>query len=185
MGIHRNHLAGLERLGFYCRPALLMLGAISSAVPEYADGRAFFGRWVGDAYQDLDLDGGDLPLDLNRDLGLSQTHRTVVNLGTIEHVWNVHNAWANALRAVEVGGLFLTHSPVAGYVNHGLHVTSAPAIRAFVSKNGFEIVDQWTTEREVGQILWLVAEKRRHIESVADFEPAWQVYEGGQKKEVA
>lgn len=184
MTIHPQHVRDLERLGKYISPPMLMLGRTDINVPAYATAHDFFRRWVGDEYDDLDLDDGDYGLDLNEDIGLSETHRTVFNLGTLEHVWNAHNAWANALRAVKVGGHFLTHSPVVGYRNHGLHLTSAPAIRAFVSKNGFDIVEEWTTRREVGELLWLVAAKRCHIEALGDYEPAWQVYEQGQKKEV-
>jgi len=83
---------------------------------------------------------------------------------------------------VEVGGHFLSHSPIKGYENHGLHITTAPAIKAFVTKNGFKILDDWTTKRPVGSILWLAAVKERHIYD--GFEPVWQVYESGQKKAV-
>ena len=185
MTIQAQHIPDLDRFKPYYAAPLLMLGATGSACPGYATAQDYFGQYVGGGYQTLDLDGGDLALDLNRDLpGLSQAHRTVFNLGTLEHVWNAHNAWANALRAVKVGGHFLTHSPVSGYKDHGLHLTSAPAIRAFVSKNGFTILDDWHTKRPIGDVLWLAAVKERHIEDLADFEPAWQVYEAGQKKAV-
>ena len=164
---------------------MLMLGKTGMNVPGLTTAASYFSQWIGTEYSDLDLDGGDLGLDLNEDLAdLSQSYGTVFNLGTIEHVWNVHHAWANALRAVRVGGHFLNHSPVSGYHEHGLHLTFAPAIRAFVSKNGFTILDQWTTKRGVGAALWFVAVKKKHIKKLSDFEPAWQVYEEGQKKAV-
>ena len=163
---------------------MLMLGATASALPGYQTAREYFAQWIGSEYEDLDLDGGDLALDLNRDCGMSQSHRTVFNLGTIEHVRTAHAAWCNALRAVEVGGHLLSHGPVGGFENHGLHITSAPAIEAFISKNGFTIVDQWTTKRAPGSLLWLAARKDRHIENFDDYEPALQVYEAGQKKRV-
>lgn len=185
MTIQAQHIPDLERFAPYYKPSLLMLGATGSNLPSYPTARDYFAQWVGDGYQDLDLDGGYLRLDLNKDLRrLSQAYTTIFNLGTLEHVWNAHNAWANALRAVKIGGHFLTHSPVAGYKDHGLHLTSAPAIRAFVSKNGFTILDDWHTKRAVGDVLWLAARKDRHIENLADFEPAWQVYEAGEKKQV-
>ncbi len=184
MTIHGQHLHNLGRLSKYYEPAMLMLGNTGSAVPGFPTAQEYFAKWVGGAYETLDLDGGDRRLDLNGDIGLSQSHRTVFNLGTIEHVWNTHNAWANALRTVEVGGHFLSHSPVTGYRDHGLHITSAPAIQAFIRKNGFEVVEAWFTSEKMGHILWLAAVKKRHIEALADFEPAWQVYEAGQKKRV-
>lgn len=182
MTIHSQDIPNLGRLSKYFLARMLMLGDTASAVPEFPTAQDYFGRWVGGAYETLDLDGGDLQLDLNGDVGLSQSHQTVFNLGTLEHVWNAHNAWANALRAVAVGAHFLSHSPISGYVDHGLHITSRPAILAFIAKNGFDVVEEWITRRKIGDILWLAAVKRRHIESLADFEPAWQVYEAGQKK---
>ncbi len=187
MTIQACHIPDLDRFKPYYAAPLLMLGATGCNCPGYATARDYFGQYVGDDYEDLDLDGGDLRYDLNKDLGiyeLSGVFGTVFNLGTLEHVWNCHNAWGNALRAVKVGGHFLTHSPVSGYKDHGLHLTSAPAIRAFVSKNGFTILDDWHTKRPIGEVLWLAAVKDRHIENLADFEPAWQVYEAGQKKAV-
>jgi len=182
--IHPHHIPDLERLSQYMQPPMLMLGAHGSAIPGFKTAGEYFAQWVGGKYFEVDLDGGHWRRDLNEDLRFPTCYGTVFNLGTIEHVWNVHNAWVNALRAVEVGGHFLNHSPVAGYRNHGLHITSEPAIRAFVSKNGFNILDAWITYRAVGDTLWLAAVKERHIEDLADFEPAWQVYEEGQKKAV-
>ena len=184
MSIHPEHVKHLERFAPYYQAPMLMLGATGSVLPDYPTARAYFERWVGDGYQDLDLDGGDLQLDLNRDIGLLKTHKTVFNLGTLEHVWNAHNAWANAMRAVKVGGHFLSHSPISGYRDHGLHITGALAIRAFVSKNGFTILDQWTDRRPIGDILWLAAKKDRHIKELDGFEPTWQVYDAGKKKDV-
>lgn len=182
--IHSETLPHLERLSRYFAPPMLMLGATGSTISEYPQARDFFARWVGDQYADLDLDDADLRLDLNDDIGRGEEFATVFNLGTIEHVWNVHNAWSNALRMVRVGGYFVSASPILGYLNHGLHLTFAPTIRAFVAKNGFEVVEEFTTRRKVGDNLWLAARKMRHITELADFEPAWQVYEQGAKKAV-
>jgi len=185
MAIHPQHLEHLGQFSKYYQAPMLMLGTTGMYVPGLTTAAAFFGQWIGTEYTELDLDGGDLRLDLNDDLSvLSQRYGTVFNFGTIEHVWNAHNAWANVLRAVRVGGYFLNHSPISGYHEHGLHLTFAPGIRAFVSKNGFDILDEWTTKRNVGAALWFVAVKKEHIKKLSDFEPAWQVYEDGQKKDV-
>ncbi len=185
MSINPQHLEHLGRFGKYYQAPMLMLGATGMNVPGLTTAATYFAQWVGEEYQDLDLDGGDLKLDLNEDLlDLSQCYKTVFNFGTLEHVWNVHYAWANALRAVKVGGHFLNHSPVKGYHQHGLHLTFAPAIRAFVSKNGFAILDEWTAKIEVGTALWFVAVKETHIKKLSDFEPAWQIYQAGKKKQV-
>jgi|GEM_PF-2273040 len=184
--IQPHVVANLERWSEFYGASMLMLGATGSNVPEYPTARDFFGRWVG-SYADLDLDpAAKIQEDLNRDLAsLSQGYDSVFNLGTIEHVWNQHNAWANALRAVAVGGHFLSHGPVNGWINHGLFMANPGAVRAFVAKNGFEVVDEFNTKwRQQGEVLWLAARKVRHIEDLSDYEPAWQIYEQGNKKAV-
>lgn len=184
MTIHPHQIEHLERLAPGYRSPMLMLGRQGSTIEGFPTAREYFRQWV-DVYQDLDLDGGDLHLDLNRDSGLDQDYETVFNLGTIEHCWDAHNAWANALRAVTVGGTFISVCPINGWVGHGIHLTHPDAIVAFIAKNGFTIIDCWTTRwKQQGEVMWLRAEKERHIEWLADFEPAWQVYEEGKKKGV-
>ncbi len=175
-------LKRMGRLGAF-RPPMLMLGAQESRVPAYPTARSWFTHWVGEEYDDLDLEDGSLKLDLNADLRrLELGYASVFNLGTIEHVWDAHRAWANALRAVQVGGAFATHSPVGGWVDtggcldHGVHMTERGSIEKFLTRNGFEVVDSWVTSfRQRGRLLWLVAEKRRHIGELASFRPVYQV----------
>lgn len=176
------HLDRIAALGAFVDP-MLMLGAQGSSTGQGA--RETFGRWVGD-YRELDLDGGDLRLDLNADLvEIEGAFGSVFNLGTIEHVWNAHAAWGNALRAVRTGGFLISHGPANGWVGHGIHLTHPEAIAAFVAKNGFTVLDRWTSRwREQGEVVWLVARKERHIGALASFEPAWQVYVAGQKKAI-
>ena len=86
-------------------------------------------------YKTIDPDGGDYN-DLTSDLtSLHQTFETVFNLGTIEHIWDAHAAWSNALKLVKVGGYFVGVSPVHGYWRHGIHVTDPVAITTFIKKN--------------------------------------------------
>ena len=106
-------MPSLERWAKFYKGPMLMLGACGSNVPEYPMGRDYFAQWVGGEYADMDMDPqADIHFDLNvDDSSLSEGFETVFNLGTLEHVWNVHNAWGNALRMVRVGGYFLSHSP--------------------------------------------------------------------------
>jgi hypothetical protein len=106
----------------------------------------------------------------------------VFNLGTIEHCWDMHRAWSNALRAVAVGGSFLTHSPVGGWLgadgalNHGVHMTAPDAICRFLDQNGFVVLDKWLTRwRNRGALFWLRAEKLQHIAWLENFAAVYQV----------
>ena len=183
--IRGEFLPELERLagpGGRCfRGSVLMLGAQESVVSGYPTSRSLFARWTKD-YVELDLADGDLKLDLNLDLKkISANYMTVCNIGTLEHCWNIHNAYCNALRAVEEGGWFMTHSPVGGWatnglLDHGVHMTEHGSIKTFVARNGFVIEDSWTTRwKERGTILWLRAQKVRHVAELADFALPYQV----------
>ena len=170
---------------------MLMLGRQSGRIQGYDGAADLFRRRYGiGKYVELDLfsERASLRLDLNDDLvGLSACYGTVVNIGTLEHVWDVHRAWANSLRAVRVGGHFVTFSPVVGFDGHGIHVTGAEWIRAFVSPNGFSIVDEWKENKPNGRFkipkertaLWLAAQKIRHVGSLDAFVKPQQIYKKG------
>ena len=173
----------LLRLAPGYQPRMLMLGALESTIPGYPRGRDWFRQHVGDEYDELDLADGDLKLDLNCDLvELAGRYESVFDLGTCEHVWDIHRARCNVLRAVKVGGWFLSHTPIAGwcdehgYLNHGMHMTLRPALLNFIESNGFVIVDAWDTKwQNRGRIMWLRAMKMDHIERIEDFQPPLQV----------
>lgn len=168
---HLPHFERLRALGAYRSP-MLMLGNQECRVGSSA--KEFFGV---DSYTTLDPDGGDLPLDLSGD-GLADhfgRYACVFNLGTIEHVWDVHAAYCNAARLVKVGDIFIGHSPVGGWERHGVHVTDERFIRRFFIGNGFRIDAYWlalqhgrsisdVTRGGGCQTLWMVATKLTEVE---------------------
>lgn len=184
--IRSEQLADVKRLSPGFQDPMLMLGAQELLIAGYErhEGARWFVETFGITdYTTLDLCDGDLKLDLNSNLGnLDGKYGSVVNYGTVEHVWNVHAAWCNTLRAVAPGGWLLSHTPVAGwctaegYLDHGLHLTLRSAILEFIELNGFRIVDVWDTKwRDRGRIMWFRAQKVRHIRSFEDFTPPLQV----------
>ena len=194
MVIGVEHLQDLQRWAPAYHNPMLMLGAQKLVFQGYDRGEC--AKWFADTfgindYTTLDLDGGALRLDLNDDLHeLSEKYATVVNYGTVEHCWNIHVAFCNVLRAVKVGGDFLSHGPAGGWVDvngrmdHGVHVTLPNALMAFVEKNGFEVQDQWFTQfRARGQIFWLRARKVAHIDRLVDFKLPLQAYVAGKRPE--
>lgn len=99
---------------------------------------------------------------------------TVFNLGTIEHIFDAARAWKNAALLVREGGVFVTHSPVAGWEGHGIHITNHRYIESFFLRNGFETIDSWFSYKEGPEcheptrdcgrsvIFWMVAKKLKH-----------------------
>lgn len=171
-----EHAEHHRRLFPFMRPRMLMLGNQQNVC----------GLKFPCEYEKLDPDGGDHKIDLNnplsaegsattpaKDFKLYDAFETVYNLGTLEHVWDVHQAYENAARMVKLGGFFIGHSPIAGYEGHGIHVTDWRRITDFFHLNGFTVADQFFTHqdgsaapapsRNCGRsvILWFAAKKTR------------------------
>ncbi len=184
-----EHVPHLQRLAQYFKPAMLMLGRQSNTA-----------RWEFPCkYTTLDLDGGDLKIDLNEFTDAQgfdplEDHRgryqTVFNLGTLEHVWDVHSAYVNAASMVAKGGRFICQAPVAGFEGHGIHITDPKRIIDFFQLNGFIIDDAWLTTqagspipaitRNAGKsvLLWFSAQR---VECVDRWQKPSQVYTQGKK----
>ena len=147
-----------------------------------------------DNYKTIDPDGGDYR-DITENLPeLYNKFETVFNLGTLEHIWDVHTAWSNALKFVKEGGYFIGISPINGYYRHGIHVTDPISILSFIKKNGFEILDNFISLPN-GQVLdnsvllprkkklenrnlllWYVAKKISHLDQLL---PPTQIWSNG------
>lgn len=140
--------------------SMLMLGNQfwSSDVPPHAE---IYGTTE---YTTLDLDNGDIQRDLDTDLSdLSESYDVVNNIGTLEHVWNVHQAFGNAAMMVKTGGYYLGTHPTVNFPGHGIHITDRRAIRKFFEHNGFEIKDDWMQDRGAGDwVYWIIAHKLEH-----------------------
>lgn len=128
-------------------------------------------------YKTLDPDEGDYLNDIQSDLSfMEQQWDTVFNLGTLEHVWDVHTAYCNAAKLVKVGGYFIGHAPVENYPNHGVHITTAEAIRTFFKINGFEPVSQFSymvPGPQGGRILWHIEQKVQHVTKFKRPQQVW------------
>jgi hypothetical protein len=153
-----------------CRPytdggSMLMLGnqlwGENVASTKIEPWREVFGVT---SYQTLDMDGGDLQRDLDYPHeDLDQGWHTVMNIGTLEHCWDAHQAYSTAARMVRVGGYFIGHAPVRGFYQHGIHCTEARAISAFFIKNGFELCEEWQQDRGGENLIqWLIVRKQQH-----------------------
>ena len=174
MSLITGHMDSYDRISKFSSGKLLMLGSQENLTGK--DPREIFHC---SEYKTLDPDGGDFSLDLTGDLSImNQTWDCVINIGTIEHIWDAHKAYSNCAKLVKVGGYFVGHAPVTGYPNHGIHVTSAGAILSFFRKNGFEIIDIWETkwDHDRNTILWHIAKKVDHVEN---FSVPTQIWENG------
>lgn len=182
--ILREHIPSYERLAPFMKPDMLMLGRqINTSGWKFPC-----------EFKTLDPDKGDYDVDLGEPKGACDLHldgkfQTVFNLGTLEHVWDIHQAYVNAASMVASGGFFLGQSPVAGWEGHGIHVTDWKFVRAFFMSNGFVIREQWFTtqagnaceapKRNCGKsiLYWFIAARL----SIIDFAKPSQIYKEGVK----
>ncbi|CAK8711350.1 hypothetical protein GCAAIG_00640 [Candidatus Electronema halotolerans] len=147
----------------------------------------------------IDPDGGDFKIDLSDprifvvNPDIHRRFSVVYNLGTIEHIWDIHTAYVNASELCDMGGVFVNIVPVSGYALHGMHVTNHKYIEIFFLKNGYDILDIFYTSKEgesyeaptrwfTGDILqWIVARKCKFVES---YIRPQEIFVGGRRVEV-
>jgi hypothetical protein len=116
--------------------------------------------------------------DMNRPVPADQHERygTLIDIGSLEHVFDTRQAIENCLRMVRVGGTYLLHTCVKGYYRHGFHTFHPDALSQAYRLNGFEVVfcrfsaasgdpiDEPAQAEDV--LVWMVGRKTR---SVGDF----------------
>ena len=171
------HRQFYDRLRPYYKGNMLMIG---NQETDMGDLTAFFGV---DSYTTLDPDGGDYPRDLTADQSdLECQFDCVMNVGTLEHIWDIHTAFCNAIKMVKMGGFFITAHPVNNAKGHGIHITEEWAIMSFLEKNGFVQQDAFMTDDSElrpnyqGIInLWGAWQKVDHIRE--NFQVPLQIYE--------
>lgn len=171
-----RHRTFYEKLRPYYKGDMLMIGNQESTV---GDLKTFFGV---NSYQTLDPDGGDYTHDLTGDVSeFEEKFDCVMDVGTLEHIWDIHTAFCNAVKMVKVGGYFISVHATAHAVGHGVHVTESWAILSFLEKNGFERLDIFQTDdaptlgKDSHINLWSAHRKVQHISN--NFQVPLQIYE--------
>jgi len=89
-----------------------------------------------------DYEGSSLTYDLSNPLpqNLWGAYDLVIDGGTLEHVFNVPVAFANAMKLARIGGGVYLCAPSNNYCGHGFYQFSPELIyRIFNEANGFEI----------------------------------------------
>lgn len=101
-------------------------------------------------------------------------YRTLIDIGSLEHVFDTRQCLENCLRMVAVGGHYLLHTPVNGYYGHGFHTFNPSALLGALELNGFKVIykkysrEDGTPVGDPGEggdvLIWLVAVKEAEFE---------------------
>jgi len=83
----------------------------------------------------------DLKHDMNEPLPPTswESCQTFIDIGSLEHVFDTRTCLENSLRMIRVGGHFVLHTCVNGYLGHGLHTFNYEGLIDALELNGFRI----------------------------------------------
>lgn len=106
----------------------------------------------------------DYDFDMNEPISDDHVERyqTLMDIGSIEHVFDTRQCMENSMRMVKVGGRYFIHTPVNGYLYHGLHVFNPRMIIDAFKLNNFEI-EYLKFTSSMGKTLKDPAESRKSL----------------------
>ncbi len=113
------------------------------------DAHSFFGLLGGrlEVYDIAEHRGGEIFLDLNEEnRALRPGYDIVLDVGTMEHCFNIGQAALNMASFVKVGG-FIVHENPHSYGNHGFYNLNPTWYADFYRQPGFELVALAMTSR--------------------------------------
>ena len=116
------------------------------------DAGSFF-RSLGcslDVYDIVEERGGEIICDLNLPTIPRETYDIVLDVGTLEHVFNIAQAIKTMAGMVRVGGYIIHENPF-NCANHGFYNLNPTFFVDFYSENGFEVLSCQLATRE-GQV---------------------------------
>lgn len=116
----------------------------------------------------IDLHGTDaaLPLDLNAPIWLDGGQfDLVVNHGTLEHIFNVGQAFRTIHEWTKPGGLMLHEGPFTGWVDHGFYCLQPTLFYDVAAANGYEI-DSFAVAHLQTRLIWRIASHANLLELV-------------------
>lgn len=125
----------------HCVPESASL--LGKSTSEYAeDFISCLGAATVDAMDHSAFEGAAICHDLNEPIPaeLAAQYDAVLDGGTLEHVFNVREAFRNCMKMVRVGGHYLGISPANNFMGHGFYQFSPELFfELFSEPNGFEV----------------------------------------------
>lgn len=87
-----------------------------------------------------DYENPDFLMDFNQPVDRSRysTFDVVLDVGTLEHIFDVPTALENMIRMTKVGGEIILILPASGAIDHGFYSFSPTLLHDYFKANGFE-----------------------------------------------
>lgn len=138
--INHNFTTRLERLGIeYDAVALSKLSLDSINTFAFFE---LLGYKNVHAIDFSSYEGADLLYDLNIPLPVNHpTFDVVLNIGTLEHIYNASCAMDNITCLANLEGTIVNICPSAGYVDHGFYSFSPCFFEDYYNSKGIELID--------------------------------------------
>src|ERR1700730_12693586 len=146
---------------------------------QYTDlGQYFAARGIRGTSLDLFDSRSELRYDMNYAVPEAEHERygTLIDIGSLEHVFDTRQCFENCLRMVALGGNYLLHTPVNGYYAHGFHIFNPECLLGGLELNGFQVIYQKYSEMDGSPVeapaagrdvlAWIVARKERPLGQV-------------------
>jgi len=116
-----KELASIAAQNFYCEPVLTALGATSVASIDYSD-----------------YEQPTFVADLSLPVTITERFDTIIDAGSLEHIFDIGTAFRNLMRLCDVGGRIIHFLPVNDLNGHGFYQFCSDLIYALYSeRNGF------------------------------------------------
>jgi len=110
----------------------------------------------------IDFHGTDkaLKLDLNDPIDLQCRFDVVMNLGTVEHVFNVAQAFKTIHDHTRPGGLMIHGLPFSGWVDHGFYSFNPTFYWDLAGVNGYDVLVMLYAELDPVKLVQLETRER-------------------------
>lgn len=118
----------------------------------------------------------DLQIDMNNPVNKEwhEYFNTVIDVGSIEHVFDTKQCLWNLFSLVQTGGHLMIVTPCKGYFRHGIHTFCPNTFASAFQINGFDIcyktfstldgkrISEPNDETDV--LIWIGAKKIKHVD---------------------
>lgn len=146
-GVQLGHTLTLGRQGVYMSPEEYsgFLDRLGTTLKTHSHADDFFTAMGAEPFISMDAssyEGADLIHDINEPVTaeLHSSFDTVIDGGTLEHVFNFPNAIRNCMQLVRPGGNLIMFTPWHNYSGHGFYQFSPELLYSVLSEqNGYRV----------------------------------------------